>query len=248
MSEDAGQRPASSESAAKAGGVPERRKTLGLRIARLLLAPVLATAAAGVHFWLNVPEDEVRVSSRDQGSKQRDKRSHRRRVEQAHRPRSEAQLAALTRRYAKIDFDDEPVLGRWSRPSQNLINKAVVLSRKQAFEGAPEDPRIIVTGVQCRTVRCRFILRSPYRHETRLLGDALRRVQTEGRSLWRSFDVETVQAPTPGSPPGDHYLQVTVSMVADAIEPESLEVPAAGGNEDEGEAESEQDAEASESR
>lgn len=202
----------------------KERPVTWLRVGRILLAPAMAALALGLHFGFNVP-DEVHVSKRDQGAKRRAGRHGKGRKARSKdfEPRSDADLARLLRRYSRVDFDAEPVVARWARRHQALVNKAVIVARRKAFEGAPEDPRVIVSSTKCRTVRCRFLLRSPYAHELDLLDRALKRVRVGGDSLWRDYASERVDPPE-GGPANDSYLQVTVAFKADEIEGSELEV------------------------
>jgi hypothetical protein len=194
------------------------------RIARIVAAFALAGGAFGVHMWLNVPDEPVVASPRDQGSKNRNK--HRARNARSERmpERSEAELEEAWSRWGELPFDEEPMRGRWSRDMQTMVNKAVVVARKAAFEGAPEDPRVIVTGTQCRTIRCQFVLRSPYEHEVDLLVKALQRVTYDGDPMWRTVEAESIDPPSPQSPKDDHYRQVVVRVRVDGYEPGAIDI------------------------
>jgi hypothetical protein len=139
-------------------------------------------------------------------------------------PRSPEELDEAWSQWGGVPFDEEPARGRWARDMQNMVNKAVVVARKAAFQGAPEEPRVIVTGTQCRTIRCRFVLRSPYDHELDMLIKALERVTYEGEPMWREVDAERIDPPTPQSPKDDHYRQVVVGVHADVYEPAGLDL------------------------
>jgi hypothetical protein len=205
-------------------GVRHGRFARWMRLARLVAPPLLAAAAIGLHFRLNVPDEEVLEAARAQQRKPPKKKTPPKKVEaESFEPRSDAQLARAVRRFERVEFDDEPVVAAWARRHQNLVNKAVVVARKHAFEGAPEDPRVIVTGTRCRTVRCRFLLRSPYPHELDLLDETVQRLHAEGKPLWRAHDSQRVDPPR-GAPPGDTYLQVTVAFTADEPDGRTIEV------------------------
>jgi hypothetical protein len=196
-----------------------------MRVARFLLAPVLAAAAVGVHFWINVPE-EIPESTRDQGAKPRPAgKSKRASVVHNGEPRTRAEVARQWRRYANTEFEREPVEGTWGKRTASLVNKAVVVARKQAFDGAPEPPRVIVTSTECRTVRCRFVLRSPFQHELTLLSETLEELRAAGRPVWRSYETKAVARPSDDAPVDEHYLEVTVAFMGDDVDPQSLAVP-----------------------
>ena len=200
------------------------------RLLSLLLPPVLALGAVGVHYWVNVPPKPSVENPNDQGAKKtaaqkRKERAEKRRLKRMHQPRAGAELDALLERYDGTEFEKEPVVGSWARQTQTMLNKAIVMSRKAAFEGAPEEPRVSVVRTQCRSIRCRFLLRSPYPHEVRMLANTMRRLETlAGENIWLRFDVE------PGEPPAgkedgedeDTYLQVTVVFICDGIESDEL--------------------------
>ncbi len=198
-----------------------RSGALGLRIARALLAPVLTLGAVGVHFWVNVPEEKVVVNKRDQGSKKKKRVGPARK---AIKPRSSEQMDAAWERWSKEPYEGEPIKGKWGRRQQSIVNKAVVVARKEAFDGAPEEPRVVVSGTQCRTIRCRFLLRSPFEHELALTVKTMRQLQADGEPLWRSLETKPVDPPTPQSPRDDHYLEVTIGVNVDGVEASAIEV------------------------
>jgi hypothetical protein len=200
------------------------------RLLSLLLPPVLALGAVGVHYWVNVPPKPPVENPNDQGAKKtaaekRKERAEKRRLKRMHQPRAGAELDALLERYDGTDFEKEPVVGKWARQTQTMLNKAIVMSRKAAFEGAPEEPRVSVVRTQCRSIRCRFLLRSPYPHEVRLLANTMRRLETlAGENIWLRFEVEPGEAPAGKKDDEDEdtYLQVTVVFIADGIESDEL--------------------------
>ena len=234
-SADAGEEPpreeADEDDAEDEGPPPQSRlihnppQSLPWRIARLALAPILAGAAFGVHMWLNVPEDAVIEQLRAQGKKKKGGRKGRPRPPRRQKmdPRSADELDAAFSEWEGKPFDDEPPNGRWPRDMQTMINKAVVVARKAAFEGAPEEPRVIVTGTQCRTIRCRFVLRSPFEHEVQMLAKAIEGVHYDGEPMWRSFTTQPVDPPTNQSPEDDVYLEVTVAVTQDGYESTLIE-------------------------
>ena len=205
--------PAEAAAASTNGAESPRISARNLRIIRALLAPVLVAGAVGIHFSVNVPDEKVVMPKRDKKKPKRARRSPRSAVQQ----RSAAQMDAAWDRWKEQPYDGEPIKGKWGRRMQTTVNKAVVMARKEAFEGAPEDPRVVVSGTQCRTVRCRFVLRSPFEHEPGLVVEALRREMYEDELLWRTVEAEPTDPPTPHSPKKDHYLQVTLGVRFDAV-------------------------------
>jgi hypothetical protein len=219
--------------------VPPRatRRPLWLRVAELVLPPLLAAGAVGVHWGLNVP-DKLIESPNDQGSKEKKpdkkKKARERKPRDAQRDeaRTSEELDADWERFAAMPFDKEPTRTAWARRNQVVINRAVVEARRQAFEGAPEEPNVVLASTTCRTVRCRFMLRSPYAHELELIGAALQRLEIAGEPAWRSFEVESVTPPVePAQPKPEtqHLVQITVAFHTDDIDTETLEIPPADG-------------------
>jgi len=225
------------------GGTGRAASSRWLTLGRLLLAPVLAAGAVGVHWWLNVPEHIVE-SPRDQGSKKKKPKPKRasNRARPARRDRSArnesrtpAQLDRDWVRYSITPFEEEPTRAGWARQHQALINRAVIMARRDAFEGAPERPRVVQADTHCRTVRCRFTLRSPYRHELEVISGALARMEAGGEPLWRSYAVTEVPDPSgegavegagaADDGTGEHALEVTVAFVIDAPDSSALEIP-----------------------
>lgn len=208
-----------------------------LRVAKLLLAPVLATAAVGVHFVVNVPAEGPKVSARDQGAaKPADKKKKKPKPKKkGFESRPIGEVAATWEKYAQVEFEAEPVKSAWARPHQQLVNQAVAKARSAAFEGAPEEPRLTVDDVACRTIRCRFVLRGPFAHEIDLLSDTLSRLQIDDGSVWRHYSVERIQPPKPDQPKTDTYLRVTVAFMEDNMDNARMVVPQGeqgGGAED----------------
>lgn len=217
--------------------IAQARKVAVLRVAKLLLAPVLATAAVGVHFLVNVPADGPKVSTRDQGApKPADKKKKKAKPKKkGFESRPIGEVAATWEKYSQADFEAEPVKSAWARPHQQLVNQAVAKARSVAFEGAPEEPRLTVDDVVCRTIRCRFVLRGPFGHEIDLLSDTLSRLQIDDGSVWRHYSVERIEPPKPDQPKNDTYLRVTVAFMEDNMDNARMVVPQGelgGGAED----------------
>lgn len=219
-SDDATPEPASDPAAV---GSRSGRGRKWLHVGRLLLAPVLAAGAVGVHWWVNVPE-HVSVSAKDQGAKKDAKKKPPRKKSEANKPRLPGEIVATFERYAEVDFAEEPAKAAWMRTAQSLVNKTVVVARKHAFEGTPEEPRVSVLDVACKTVRCQFVLRSPFPHEIDLLVQALQQVQIDGESIWLLFTTERVDAPKPNLPKDETYVRVTVAFAADDYDDADMQV------------------------
>ncbi|MFO0637418.1 MAG: hypothetical protein U0168_31720 [Nannocystaceae bacterium] len=203
----------------------------GSRMRSMLLAPVLATLAVGVHWAINVPHGSVKVSEKDQGAAKADnkKKPPKRPAKKNFEARPQGELDAAFTRYETVDFDAEPMKSAWARPHQTLVNKAVTYARSIAFEGAPEEPRVSVEAVECRTIRCRFVLRGPFAHEVELLAETLSQVTAGGSNIWRSYVRARVDAPKPDQPKSDTYVQVTVVFREDNLDSADFELPQEGG-------------------
>lgn len=209
-------------------------------VAQLLLAPLLAAGAVGVHWWLNVP-DQIIESPHDQKARKKKKKKPRRkpgkRDKSAQQDRSPQELEAERDRYASVSLEEEPVRPAWARRHQALINRAVVLARRDAFEGAPEKPRVVLSDTKCHTVRCRFTLRSKYPHALEAVGDTLGRLQSGDEGVWHGYE-RTVASPLEGhgdakpkgEPKGEpksdqeHHVQITVSFRIDTTDSRSMSI------------------------
>ncbi len=218
LDKGAGAETAAAEVASLGDGKPPGGGRFRRRL-HLALPVILSALAVGVHWVIDVPPGPIKSSPKDQGAKDKDKKK-----KKGFEPRAEGELQASWERYESVDFDAEPVKSAWARPQQSLINKAVALARKRAFAGAPEEPRITVESVECRTIRCRFILHSPFSHEIDLLGGLLQQMQAESATIWRHYQTETIAAPA-GKPKGDTYVRVVVVFVRDGIDASALELP-----------------------
>lgn len=215
--------PAPDDGAVPASEGASRRAPKWMHVTRLLLAPVLACGAVGVHWALNVPA-HVSVSAKDQGAKKDPKKKAPRKKANAVKPRPPGEIEATWKRHKDEAFEDEPVRGTWTRGAQSLVNKTVVVARKQAFEGAPEEPRVNVLDVTCKTIRCRFVLRSPFAHEIDLVVGALEKVEIDGESIWLGFETQKVDPPRENLPKDETYLQVTVAFTADDLDDADMKV------------------------
>ncbi len=225
-SSPASDEPAREDAGAKADS--SGRAPRWMHVARLLLAPVLAMGAMGMHWWLNVPA-HVSVSAKDQGAKKGPKKKAPRKKANAVKPRPVGEIEATWKRHKDQPFEDEPVRSTWTRGAQSLVNKTVVVARKSAFEGAPEEPRVNVLDVTCKTIRCRFVLRSPFAHELDLVAGALEQVKIDGESIWLGFETERIDPPRENLPKDETYLQVTVAFTADDLDDADMKV---AGDED----------------
>ena len=211
---------------------PRNGPPKGWVLAAQLLVPLQLTAAAlAIHWSLNVPENVV-VSPRDQGARKKkkkkkprakDRRAQRGAQKLERKPRSDKTLERTLARWSRRKFEDEPVVVEWARRHQTLVSKAFVEARRSAFEGAPEEPAVALASTACKTVRCRFVVRSPFPHELDAVAASLRRVEADGESVWRMFEAENIEAPE-GEPPEDKYLQLTIAWQTDELEARSIEV------------------------
>jgi hypothetical protein len=210
------------------------RRPLWQRVVQLLLPPVLAAGAMGVHWWLNVP-DKIIESPNDQGSK--DKKPDKKKKEARERKgrnalrdeaRTSEEFEADGERYGTLPFEQEPTRTAWARRNQVVINRAVVEARRVAFEGAPEEADVVLASTTCRRVCCRFVLRSPHAHELERMRAALERLESAGEPLWRSFESEPAPPAADPKRPDDqaqHRLQITAAFQTDEVDAESLAVP-----------------------
>ncbi|MBK6921970.1 MAG: hypothetical protein IPH07_31525 [Deltaproteobacteria bacterium] len=207
-----------------AGGPPSAGSGRSLR---LVLPVLLASSAMALHWIVNVPHGDVQVNAKDQGAKgdAKSKPKPKRPPKKGFEPRPAGELDASWARFETVAFDAEPMKSAWARPHQSLLNKAITYARAQAFEGAPEEPRITVDAVECRTIRCRFVLRGPFAHEVELLSDTLSKLEVDGSSAWRSYKTAKVQPPKPDQPASDTYLEVMVAFREDNLEAEDFRVP-----------------------
>ncbi len=226
---------------------PRAPAPLWQRTARLLLPAVLAAGAMGLHWAVNVPENIVE-SPNDQGAKnkvdkakdKKKKESERRRAAKRDESRTAEALDADWETYGTVPFEEEPTRTTWARRHQVVINRAVVEARKHAFKGAPEEAKVVLSSTTCRTVRCRFQLRSAYAHELDLMTSTLERLHEGDEPVWRSFTVEPLAVePTPAPAPGTdpkHAVQVTVAFRTDDTDTNALEIPEATPENEDGEA------------
>jgi hypothetical protein len=225
---------------------PTARRPVWRRSAELLLPAVLAAGAMGMHWWLNVPTTIVQAAS-DQGAKAKkadakkneDKSKdaeRKRRPSPREEPRTAQELDAAWAQHGRAPFEDEPTRTAWARRHQMVINRAVVEARRHAFTGAPEEPNVVLASTTCRTVRCRFVLRSPFARELELMTAALQRMREGGEPLWRSFEVEPAPSTeVPGREPVAHHaVQLTVAFRTDETEVSTLEIPGADDEPEQG--------------
>lgn len=196
--------------------------TVAGRAVQWLLPLVLAGGAMGVHWTVNVP-DEIQHSPKDQGAKDKGKAAKKPGKRERFTARDQSRLDREWRRYSKEALESEPVRTAWARKFQAVVSKAVVVARRHAFEKAPEEPRVIVTATECRTVRCSFILRSPFQHELQLLDASLERIVDHNGTIWRTYSSREVPAPA-DSPKDQHNLEVVVAFASDMVDSRGFEV------------------------
>lgn len=213
---------AESDPAAPVASAPGQATSVGRRIVQWLVPIALAGGAMGVHWTLNVPE-EIEHSPRDQGAKGKNKASKKKAKRERFTSRDQPRLDREWRRFSRQDFEKEPVRTAWARKYQAVVSKAVVVARRHAFEKAPEEPRVIVTATECKTVRCRFILRSPFQHELKILDASLERIVDHNGTIWRTYESRPIPPPE-DSPKSEHNLEVTVAFASDMVDSRGFEV------------------------
>lgn len=137
-----------------------------------------------------------------------------------HKPRAAKKLTELRKRWKPRPFEDEPELAAWTRIQKPLFERALSLSRKEAFEGSPDTPEAQRDKVECGTVRCSVVLHGPHHHELNLWADVLVRAQLGRRPLFHGLQRE-VTAPPPSAGPADAgqvYLRVSATFRVDGGE------------------------------
>lgn len=198
------------------------------RIGRVMLAPLLAITAVGVHFVVNVPSERTIAENKRQAQGERDKQAAERRgtkkspppvSNEPWTPRSSAQLTAVEQHFRGTPFDDEPVIAEWSRQAQYFINRAISVARKNAFSARPERPQVSIRELKCRSVRCRFVVKAESPADADALIEAFRAVRVGGKAIWRAFETKNVG----GS--GGSQVRVTVTMREDKPDPKALVEP-----------------------
>lgn len=212
------------------------------RIGRLALAPVAAAAAAILHFSLNVP-DQIPDGPTKQTQPEVARARPRPRPSRPARvptPRTEAETAQLRLAWSHRPWSEEPVDASFARRAQTVVRRAFVTARNETYEGSPDRPDIVLTRVECHTIRCRFSLQGGLEADLGLVVDAMRRMRTEGdHPVWHAFEVDAHApdgpAPSPGKPPepepgpGRAQIDVEVDLHRDGIDPNSLRLPAVEG-------------------
>ncbi len=226
--EDSEPQPVSAPDTDPGSVAPTGPRPVWMTAAQWLLPVALAGAAVGVHWWLNVPE-EIVASKGDQGAtKPARKPARRAKSNRQYDVRDARQLARDYKRWAKVDFEGEPVHGKWARAYQSLISRAVVVARQAVFASEPTQARVNVVLAECRTVRCRFLLRTPNAEELPLVDAALSRLHDKNGKVWRTY--ESKPADPPEDMPADQkYYEVMVSWTSDEIDSQSFEIAAAEG-------------------
>jgi len=189
-----------------------------------MLPPLCGVCAIVVHWIVNVPPNIVREKPPEPANEVLPKRE----AEPVPEPREKDTLDELWERYADAPLDEEPELPGWANSHDAVVGKVVVIARTRAFEGAPESPEVALTETECRTIRCRFVLRGPHLHELRLLSETLSGLQFEGGSLWRHYEAKFL-AGLPSDTRDESRLQVIVAFVQDAPDPDTITTSDTGG-------------------
>jgi len=179
----------------------------------LLVAPILAAAAAGLSFWLNVPEGS-RVSASHSTARTETTEIERTAGVVARKPRDIAETDRLWHRHASVEVENEPIEEAWARAHQEILSRVTVAARQTVFAGAPEPTQVVVGPRRCHTVRCRFSMCSPMAHEVRLLERAIQGANIEGESLWRHYTARVAE-PGAAMSPDDFCIEVIVAFASD---------------------------------
>jgi hypothetical protein len=175
---------------------------------------MLATAAAGVSFRLNVPAEPRAGAAAGPTAKNGTRQNGAGPGTETRKVRDAAKLDRLWDRYADVDLENEPIEDAWARAHRDLLSRVTVAARQSLFAGAPEPPQVILGMMQCRTVRCRFSLCGPMAHEVRLLSATIQRLAVEDVPLWRHYS-PVVAVPGDAMSADDFCLEVTVAFHSD---------------------------------
>lgn len=209
------------------------------RVGRMLLAPILAITAVGVHFILNVPSERTISDNKRQAEDQRKRDEAERRAKAPspktpYTPRNGAELARLEKQYRGTPFAKEPLISEWSRKGQSFINRAISVARKQAFADMEKRPTVSIRELRCRTVRCRFIVRANTQDIANQFVSTFKELKPEGKSIWRAFETKK----TLGGGDAATEIRVTVALVEDQPDPKMFTdksgEPGPGAEESEG--------------
>lgn len=223
--EDSEPQPVAAPETDPGSAAPPAPRPVWMTAIQWLLPVALSGAAVGVHWWLNVPE-EIAVSKGDQGAKRKAKPKRRRAAGRRYDVRDARVLAREYKRWKRVDFEGEPVHGKWARAYQALISRAVVVARREAFSDAAAQARVNVVLAECRTVRCRFLLRTPNADELPVVDAALQRLEDNSGKVWRSYESKPVDPPE-DMPADQTYYEVMVSWTSDEIDSRSFTIPPA---------------------
>jgi hypothetical protein len=194
-----------------------------LHPARLFIAPVLAAAAAGLSFWVNVP-DELPVRTPSPPPAKDRAQTEKAPGGVARKPRAPEEIDRLWNRHASVDLANEPVDRAWSRAQQEILTRVTAAARQSVFARAPEPTQVVVGPRRCHTVRCRFSMCSPLAHEVHLLDRAIQGAKVDGTSPWRHYDAR-ISKPGNAMSPDDFCLEVTVAFASDDPDPTRIAFP-----------------------
>lgn len=203
---------------------------------RLALAPIACGLAVWTHFSLNVPAKiPDGPTKKKPGAAVPAKKTTARAPKPARtsKPRTDAEMAELRAKWAAKPVSEEPVDRGFARRGQAVIRRAFVVSRSEAFEGSPERPNVVLTTVECATVRCTFRLRGQFDAELTDVLDVMRGVAVGDEPLWRRFDPGPIE-PSTGE---DRVVSVEVDFTHDGNDASALRTARAepGPAEDDGE-------------
>lgn len=187
-----------SSSAGPVASAAEGSVAGGLYRAWLALGLAGLVAGSGIVLYVtaNVPTENVIAaekrrakSARRKGQKKR-KKSQRTSVGTEVAVRTPRELKLLQETYHGVAFDEEPLNSRWAAKAVRLLRHATRVAQREAFADAPEPAQLSIKDLQCKTIRCRFVLQSTREHEIEAMVSALKRLKAgDDEDLWAGFFV-----------------------------------------------------------
>jgi hypothetical protein len=157
-----------------------------------LLPPVLALAAIGLQFAIDVPHGPMIVHDDPKPPAKKTTAARTSRVGKQWKPRGEAYTRRLRKSWSSRPLADEPKDRRFADHHEELLR---AVARKVEAAAAPSDePMLISTRVDCHTIRCDFELCAPTTFSAAIV-EQLPRFKVGKRSLWHELrEVESEQA------------------------------------------------------
>jgi hypothetical protein len=176
--------------------MPELAQSQRPRRVRLewLLPPLLALAAIGFHFVVDVPHHPMLLREDDEPEEQ--KTTTAARTPRPFRARGAAYIERLRKSWSTKPIDAEPIEPRFAEHHEDLLR--ALLRKAEAAVMPIDEPLLVSVRATCHTIRCELEFCAPSELAEAIV-ERLPGCTIRGRALWHELrEVETETEPDDG--------------------------------------------------